>query len=53
MIYQFFVELENIKKIDKEIKISWYYDAEDKLLEEKGLEYQSILNIPFEMIEKK
>lgn len=52
MIYQLFIELENIKIKGKEVKISWYYEAEDKLIEEKGLEYKSILNIPFEMIAK-
>jgi len=52
MLYQLFVELENINEAGKKVKISWYYDSEDKLIEEKGLEYKSILNIPFEMIEK-
>jgi hypothetical protein len=52
MLYQLFIELENIKKAGKEVKISWHYDFEDKLIEEKGLEYKSILSIPFEMIAK-
>ncbi|MDA3953246.1 MAG: DUF1987 domain-containing protein [Bacteroidales bacterium] len=53
MIYQIFIELEKIKDTGKDIKISWYYESEDKLIEEKGLEYQSILDIPFEMIKTK
>ncbi len=53
MIYQLFVEIEKIKEAGKEIRISWYYESEDKLIEEKGLEYKSILSIPFEMIAKK
>jgi hypothetical protein len=52
MLYQLFIELENIVEVGKKIKISWHYESEDKLIEEKGLEYQSILSIPFEMIPK-
>lgn len=51
MIYQLFIELEKIKETGNEIKISWYFESGDKLIEEKGLEYQSILDIPFEMKE--
>ena len=50
MIYQIFIEFEKILDTGNEIKVSWYYDDEDKLIEDKGLEYDSILNIPFEMI---
>lgn len=53
MIYQIFIELEKIKDTENEVKISWHYESEDKLIEEKGLEYQSILDIPFEMIPEK
>jgi len=53
MLYQLFIELENIKEIGLKVKISWHFESEDKLIEEKGLEYQSILNIPFEMIPRK
>ncbi len=52
MLYQLFIELENIKKTGNEVKISWHYESEDKLIEEKGLEYKSILSFPFEIIEK-
>ncbi len=53
MIYQIFIEFEKIISTGKKVKISWYYEPEDKLIEEKGLEYQSILDIPFEMIKSK
>ena len=53
MLYQIFIELERIKETGNNIKISWHFEAGDKLIEEKGLEYQSILEIPFEMIESK
>ena len=51
MFYQVFIELEKIKDTGNEIKIKWYFEPGDKLIEEKGLEYQSILAFPFEMIE--
>jgi len=51
MIYQVFIELEKIKETGKKIKVSWYYESGDKLIEEKGLEYQEILEIPFELKE--
>lgn len=50
MIYQIFVEFEKILDTGNEIKVIWYYEADDKLIEEKGVEYQSILDLPFEVI---
>ena len=51
MFYQIFIELEKINETGKQMKITWYFESGDKLIEEKGLEYQSILEIPFEMVE--
>lgn len=51
MIYQLFIELEKIKDTGNEITVSWYFEAGDKLIEEKGQEYQSIMEIPFEIKE--
>ncbi len=51
MIYQIFIELEKILELNCKIEISWYYEPGDKLIEEKGLEYQSILEMPFELKE--
>ena len=53
MLYQIFIELEKIKDSGNEIKISWYFEPGDKLIEEKGLEYQSLFEIPFELKELK
>ncbi len=53
MLYELFFEFQKIAKAGSEIKISWYFEHGDKLIEEKGLEYQSILEIPFEFIETK
>lgn len=52
MIYQVFNELEKIKEKGSNVNITWYYNSGDILIEEKGIEYQSILNIPFELVEK-
>jgi hypothetical protein len=52
MLYEIFFELEKITENGKQVSIEWIYEKDDKLIEEKGLEYQSVLSIPFEMIEK-
>ncbi|MFO7844065.1 MAG: DUF1987 domain-containing protein [Bacteroidales bacterium] len=52
MLYELFIELEKIKDTGNEVKVTWYYDPEDNLIEEKGLEFQSILEIPFDVVEK-
>ena len=52
MFYEIFFELENIAKSGKKVQIEWIYSSDDKLIEEKGLEYQSVLSIPFKMITK-
>ena len=53
MIYQVFIELGKIKETGNNVKIIWHYESGDVLIEEKGLEYQGILDIPFELIENK
>ncbi|MEE4196542.1 MAG: DUF1987 domain-containing protein [Bacteroidales bacterium] len=52
MLYELFIELEKIKDTGKEVKVTWGYDPDDHLIEEKGLEFKSILEIPFEVLEK-
>lgn len=49
-----FIEIfHELKEIDttKQVKIQWYYQKDDLLIEEKGLELQSIADIAFELIE--
>ena len=53
MIYQVFIELGKIIETGNDVKITWHYESGDILIEEKGLEYQGILDIPFELIENK
>lgn len=52
MLYEIFFELEKIAKTGKKVKVEWVYESDDKLIEEKGSEYQSVVSIPFEMLEK-
>ncbi len=33
------------------VEISWYYEEDDEDMFEAGEDYQSIINIPFKMIE--
>lgn len=53
MLYELFLELGKIKDTGKEIKVTWYFDPDDHLIEEKGLEFQSILDFPFEIKKSK
>ena len=53
MIYQVFNELEKITETGSDVNITWHYSSGDVLIEEKGLEYKSILNIPFDLLEQK
>lgn len=52
MIFHLFLEFEKIQESGNHIQISWYYDPDDALLEEKGLEYQSILKTDFKLVTK-
>ncbi len=44
-----FMLLEEIIKKGKEVKIVWCYNDDDELMEIKGREFKSMLNVPFEM----
>jgi hypothetical protein len=52
MFYQLFIEFEKVKETQNDLKIKWHFDSGDTLIEEKGLEFQSVLDIPFELIEE-
>jgi hypothetical protein len=43
------IQLEYIMKSDKTVKVVWSYDKDDELIEIKGLEIKSILDLPFEL----
>ncbi len=50
-ILDVFKKLENIYKEDNNVIINWYYEEDDEDMLEAGEDYQSILKIPFKMIE--
>lgn len=50
-ILDVFKKLETVHKNDNEVVINWYYEEDDEDMLEAGEDYQSILKIPFKMIE--
>jgi hypothetical protein len=46
-----FKKLETMHKSGNDITIKWYYEEDDEDMLEAGEDYQSIINIPFKMIE--
>ncbi len=50
-ILDVFKKLEDIYKAKKEVVINWHYEEDDEDMLEAGEDYQSILKIPFKMIE--
>ncbi|PLX10664.1 MAG: nuclear pore complex subunit [Marinilabiliales bacterium] len=50
-ILDVFKKLEVIFKSGNEVVINWYYEEDDEDMLEAGEDYQSIIRIPFKMIE--
>jgi hypothetical protein len=50
-ILDIFKKLELIYKKGSPVEINWYYEEDDEDMFEAGEDYQSIINIPFKMIE--
>lgn len=50
-ILDVFKKLETIHKSGNEVLINWYYEEDDEDMLEAGEDYQSIIRIPFKMIE--
>ncbi len=50
-ILDVFKKLEAVNKGDNKVAINWYYEEDDEDMLEAGEDYQSILKIPFKMIE--
>ena len=50
-ILDVFKKLETIYKDENDVVINWYYEEDDEDMLEAGEDYQSILKIPFKMIE--
>lgn len=50
-ILDIFKKLELIYKKGSKVQINWYYEEDDEDMFEAGEDYQSIIDIPFSMIE--
>jgi hypothetical protein len=50
-ILDVFKKLETIHKSNYEVVINWYYEEDDEDMLEAGEDYESIIRIPFKMIE--
>jgi hypothetical protein len=50
-ILDVFKKLETIHKNKNEVVVRWFYEEDDEDMREAGEDYESILRIPFEMIE--
>ncbi|MDR2927608.1 MAG: DUF1987 domain-containing protein [Cytophagaceae bacterium] len=50
-ILDIFKKLELTHKKGNKVEINWYYEEDDEDMFEAGEDYQSIINIPFKMIE--
>lgn len=50
-ILDIFKKLESLKKNRSEVVINWYYEEDDEDMLESGEDYESIIRVPFKMIE--
>ncbi|HDP55148.1 MAG TPA: DUF1987 domain-containing protein [Bacteroidetes bacterium] len=50
-ILDVFKKLEVLKKDQNEVVINWYYEEDDEDMLEAGEDYESIIKVPFKMIQ--
>ena len=50
-ILDVFKKLEAIHKAKHDVEVNWYYEEDDEDMLEAGEDYESIIRIPFKMIE--
>ena len=50
-ILDIFKKLEAIHKAKNEVVVNWYYEEDDEDMLEAGEDYESIIRIPFKMVE--
>jgi hypothetical protein len=50
-ILDVFKKLEAIHKLKHDVTINWYYEEDDEDMLEAGEDYESIIRVPFKMIE--
>jgi len=49
-ILDLFKKLEELKEVEKDIAIKWFYEEDDEDMEEAGQDFQAIINVPMELI---
>ncbi len=49
-IMELLVALENSKSADSNLSITWVSDQDDELMIEKGEEFQSLIDLPFQLV---
>lgn len=49
-ILDLFKKLEELKEVQKDIAIKWFYEEDDEDMEEAGQDFQAIINVPMELI---
>ncbi len=50
-ILDVFKKLETIHKAKNEVEVNWYYEEDDEDMLEAGEDYESIIRVPFKMVE--
>ncbi|MBN1117514.1 MAG: DUF1987 domain-containing protein [Bacteroidales bacterium] len=50
-ILDVFKKLESLHKSSNDVQINWYYEEDDEDMLEAGEDYESIIRVPFKMIE--
>jgi hypothetical protein len=50
-ILDVFKKLEAIHRTKNEVEVNWYYEEDDEDMLEAGEDYESIIRVPFKMIE--
>ena len=50
-ILEVFKKFEVIHKAQNEVEVSWYYEEDDEDMLEAGEDYESIIRVPFKMME--
>jgi hypothetical protein len=48
-IFNILMSFEDLVEAGKDVKVIWFYKADDEMIEAKGEELESILELPFEM----
>ncbi|MBO4244017.1 MAG: SiaC family regulatory phosphoprotein, partial [Bacteroidales bacterium] len=52
IIVKLLIETEKIHNKTSNVHILWFYRANDEVMKNRGLELKSVVNLPFDMVEK-